>query len=239
MLDIKIVKHNLPSLYSEQAIYLEKIIGKAYSSIYEFTYSNEKNAIEKVFKQYEDSNFLFTLLHQDEVVAFVIGRYLDEIGEYQKVLCINEISVLPKFRGLKLSEKLRDMCVKDFNPNIIFGESNNPISVKSRESASRKMGYYTYWMEETISDINPLSFEKVQKISYKLAEYFDPENIGKYKDGCMPFTIDSDAFPEEKYNTIPELSKLFDKIKLYSNTVSKSALGVLISIKSGYEKYLP
>lgn len=234
-MDIKIVKHNLPELYTDKAYYLEKTIGKPYSESYSFTYTPDKETIEDLFKEYKESNFLFTAESSTGPVGFIIGRHTERIGNYTKILSINEISMSPAFRGLRISEKLRESSIVDYQPNIIYGEANNPVSVKSREIACSKLGYYSYWMEEPISKSNPLSKEQIHNLSYELAEYFDSDVIDRYVDGCKPFMLYSDVIPNEKFNTVPEYEALFRKIKGYSDKVCKTCLGVLISVKSGYK----
>ncbi|HRI05735.1 MAG TPA: hypothetical protein PLV59_02205 [Candidatus Dojkabacteria bacterium] len=139
------------------------------------------------------------------------------------------------FRGQRINEMLREASILDYKPNIIYGEANNPVSVKSREIACSKLGYYSYWMEESISKLHPLSEEQIHTVPYDLARHFDPDVIDKYVDGCKPFMLYSDVIPNEKFNTVPEYEILFKKIKDYSDSVCKTCLGVLISIKSGYK----
>ncbi|HRI05734.1 MAG TPA: hypothetical protein PLV59_02200 [Candidatus Dojkabacteria bacterium] len=76
-MDIKIVKHNLPEPYSEKANFLDKTIGKPYSESYSLTYNSDKETIEKLYREYKDSNFLFTAESSTGPIGFIIGRHTE------------------------------------------------------------------------------------------------------------------------------------------------------------------
>ncbi|KKR05829.1 MAG: hypothetical protein UT34_C0002G0336 [candidate division WS6 bacterium GW2011_GWF2_39_15] len=151
---------------------------------------------------------------------------------------LREIDILEEYRGRGYSELLYDELLKRVEPDIIYGEAQNPISAKARNKGLSKYGYSTYWCEEPLSKNSPVS-ERIKEISRLGVELFDNENLKSYTAGVKEFTKFNDRF-RDYLDVVPEYRSIFMKIKNISKTKYQSAFGVLISIKNSiiinYEK---
>ncbi len=202
-------------------------ISYIYSNTYNFKYDPSRKSYQ--FKDLVDCNILYVYYEDDNPVAFLIGKYIENIMNKYTGLYIVETATLNKYQHRGINKRIREYSIKKLNPNIIYGEVNNPISAKSRVSITEANGYTTYWLEKKIStnsDIN--NIEEITKESIKI---FNNEVSGRYQNGIVPYLVWDSAIPIEENNIFPEYDDIFKRLQKYSKEVYKSCLGILISVK--------
>ncbi len=97
-----------------------------------------------------------------------------------------EIGVVPEYRDQGYSMILRDKVSVMYNPDVIYGEAQNTVSVISRDRVYQNE-YYTYWIQLPVKDNYPAS-RIVEELGIKCVTMFDPENASTYEEGVKRYT---------------------------------------------------
>ncbi len=226
---MKIIQITFPQNREEKIKILEQYEMRVYSDAYDFNYFEERpEEKDYLLRDIIKSQYGLLLEIDNQIIGFLNYDFVSDNN--LTILYIREICILRKYQGRGYSKLLREEIFKLYDPDILYGEAQNPISVKSRDIVANEHGYLTYWAEEPVRSTY-LQNAKIPKISKRCVELFDPENANSYMDGVKEYTIFQSS-PSDQPSNILELKKIQGKIQRMSKIKYKSAFGVLLSIKN-------
>lgn len=224
----KIYLQKFSSNLEERFLEIEKDIIPVYKKVYKWNFE-PKNRSDREYqiRGLIDLEQSVIIQKDGKTVGFLAFR--ERVHNELKYVHIVEIGVVPEERGKGHSNDLRKMLLTVTNPDIIYGEAVNSVSVQSRSSVFEKYGYYTFWAEEPVGN-DFKEKDKVRSFSKGSVKIFDPENYDSYIEGCKNFSPFN--FPlNDGDNQVKELEPIFRKIEKLREVKKLSIYGVLLSIK--------
>lgn len=150
------------------------------------------------------------------------------------------IVVLPEYRNMGIGENLYSNFIKDHEPDLVCGESNNPRAVSIRENIFSKFKYQTYYGKSSVANSKTPSYLDNLIHAYlnsenNLEKLIDIDNaIFKFNgDILQPKMYDLDQFENRIRSAFQKQQKIQ---KVLGNT--GTAVSTLISVSKLLDEVL-